>query len=205
MKKPFVLACALAVVFAGCAKSTDTSTSTTTATTGGTSPAASAAAASGGKTIGFSVQNREAQFYQDVESGMKAEAAKYGYTVAVVDAARDNAKQQSQVEDFISQKVSAIVLTPYDSQAIGSAIVEANKAGIPVFTADIASASKDGKVVSHVASDNVQGGAQAGKLMCAALPSGVGSVAIIDEPTVTSVQDRVSGFRAALAAGCKGA
>ena len=60
----------------------------------------------------------------------------------VVDASRDNSKQQSQVEDFISQKVAAIVLTPYDSQAIGSAIAEANKAGIPVFTADIANASK---------------------------------------------------------------
>jgi ribose transport system substrate-binding protein len=197
MKTPFVLACALAVALAGCAKSTDTSTSTTTS-------AASSAPASGGKTIGFSVQNREAQFYQDMESGMKAEAAKYGYTVNVVDAARDNAKQQSQVEDFISQKVAAIVLTPYDSQAIGSAIVEANKAGIPVFTADIANASKDGKVVSHIASDNVQGGAQAGKLMCAAVPGGVGTIAIIDEPTVTSVQDRVKGFRTAIAAGCKG-
>ena len=59
---------------------------------------------------------------------MKSEAAKYGYTLVVVDASRDNTKQQSQVEDFISQKVSAIVLTPYDSQAIGSAIVEANRA-----------------------------------------------------------------------------
>ena len=202
MKTPFVLACALAIAFAGCSKSSETSTSSTSAT--GASPAAVTTAAPGGKTIGFSVQNREAQFYQDVENGMKAKASEYGYALTVVDAARDNAKQQSQVEDFISQKVSAIVLTPYDSQAIGSAIVEANKAGIPVFTADIANASKDGQVVAHVASDNVQGGAQAGKLMCAALPGGVGTIAIIDEPTVTSVQDRVKGFRAAVAAGCKG-
>jgi len=155
--------------------------------------------------IGVSIQNREAQFYQDMESGMKQEAAKYGFTVTVVDAARDNAKQQSQVEDFISQKVAAIVLTPYDSQAIGSAIVEANKAGIPVFTADIANAAKDGKVVAHIASDNVQGGFQAGTLMCAALPGKVGTVAIIDEPEVTSVQDRVKGFRSALKSGCPGA
>ncbi len=205
MKTPFVLVCALALAFAGCTKSSDTSTSSTTATTSeSAAPAASGAPAAGAKIIGFSVQNREAQFYQDMESGMKAEAAKYGYTVNVVDAARDNAKQQSQVEDFIAQKVSAIVLTPYDSQAIGSAIVEANKAGIPVFTADIANASKDGKVVSHVASDNVQGGAQAGKLMCAALPGHVGSIAIIDEPAVTSVQDRVKGFRQALTANCAG-
>ncbi|HTD35509.1 MAG TPA: substrate-binding domain-containing protein, partial [Candidatus Elarobacter sp.] len=201
MKKTLVLACAAVLVFAGCSKSSDTSTSSTTTTT---TSASGAPAASGGKTIGVSIQNREAQFYQDMERGMKDEAAKYGYTVNVVDAARDNAKQQSQVEDFISQKVAAIVLTPYDSQAIGSAIVEANKANIPVFTADIANASKDGVVVSHIASDNVQGGAQAGKLMCAAIPGHVGTIAIIDEPEVTSVQDRVKGFKQAIAANCSG-
>jgi ribose transport system substrate-binding protein len=161
--------------------------------------------ASGGaaKTIGVSIQDREAQFYQDMESGMNAQAAKYGYTVNVVDANRDNARQQSQVEDFINEKVDAIVLTPYDSQAIGSAIAEANKAGIPVFTADIASSSKLGTVVSHVASDNVHGGQQAGKLICAAVGKS-GSVAIIDQPEVTSVQDRVKGFKQALVANCPG-
>jgi ribose transport system substrate-binding protein len=198
MKKPLVLACALALALAGCAKSSETTSSTTSTT--GSSPAATAAA--GSKTIGVSIQNREATFYQDMERGMKDEAAKYGYTVTVVDAARDNAKQQSQVEDFISQKVSAIVLTPYDSLAIGSAIVEANKAGIPVFTADIANSSKDGKVISHIASDNVQGGAQAGMLMCKALPGGLGQIAIIDEPDVTSVQDRVKGFKQSIKANC---
>jgi ribose transport system substrate-binding protein len=164
----------------------------------------SSSTSTGGKIIGVSIQNREAQFYQDMEAGMKSEAAKYGYTVTVADAGRDNAKQQSQVEDFISQKVDAIVLTPYDSQAIGSAIVEANKAKIPVFTADIANTSKTGTVVAHIASDNVQGGVQAGKLMCAALQGHAGAVAIIDEPEVTSVQDRVKGFKRALAA-CSGA
>ena len=186
-RRPAVIAVALLSVLCGCTGKSDTSTSSGTSTAapdaGSGSPAASE------KVIGVSIQNREAQFYQDMEGGMKSEAAKYGYTVVVVDASRDNSKQQSQVEDFISQKVAAIVLTPYDSQAIGSAIVEANKAGIPVFTADIANASKEGKVVSHIASDNVQGGAQAGKLICAAVKSG--SVAIVDEPEVTSVQDRV--------------
>jgi ribose transport system substrate-binding protein len=185
----------LTAALAACSNTASTSNSSTSS-----SDSTSAAPAnSGGKTIGVSIQNREAQFYEDMEAGMKSEAAKDGYTVTVVDASRDNSKQQSQVEDFISQKVSAIVLTPYDSQAIGSAIVEANNAGIPVFTADIANASSQGKVVSHIASDNVQGGGQAGKLMCAALGSAGGSVAILDEPEVTSVQDRVKGFKAALA------
>jgi len=132
---------------------------------------------------------------------MRAEAAKYGYVLHVVDANRDNATQQSQVEDFISSKVDAIVLTPYDSTAIGSAIAEANKANIPVFTADIASTSSIGTVVAHVASDNVQGGAQAAKLICKAVGKGA-QVAILDEPEVTSVQDRVRGFKQGLAANC---
>lgn len=202
--RPIVSGCALALAFslAACAGKSDSSS--TTVVNESASPAASAAAApaAGGKTIGVSIQNREAQFYQDMEAGMKSEAAKYGYTVTVVDASRDNSKQQSQVEDFVSQHVAAIVLTPYDSQAIGSAIAEANKAGVPVFTADIANGSSQGKVVAHIASDNVQGGGQAGKLMCAAVGKAGGAVAIIDEPEVTSVQDRVKGFKAALAAGC---
>jgi ribose transport system substrate-binding protein len=192
-----ILAFTALAALAACSKGTTTSSTSTSEA----SPGASGAA-SGSKVIGVSIQNREAQFYQDMENGMRSEAAKHGYTVTVVDASRDNSKQQSQVEDFISQKVAAIVLTPYDSQAIGSAIVEANKAAIPVFTADIANTSREGKVVAHIASDNVQGGAQAGKLMCAALPGKTGAVAIIDEPEVTSVQDRVKGFKGALAAGC---
>ena len=197
MKKVILAAFTAAAVLAvGCSKPS---------TSGNSSESAAPAASGGAKTIGVSIQNREAQFYQDMEGGMNSAAGKYGYSLKVVDASRDNAKQQSQVEDFISQKVDAIVLTPYDSQAIGSAIVEANKANIPVFTADIASTAKEGTVVAHIASDNVQGGGQAGKLMCAGLPNHAGAVAIIDEPEVTSVQDRVKGFKEALTAGCPNA
>ena len=190
----FAAGVVLSLALAACTSSSSTSTNSASSQQGGS-------AAPGGKTIGVSIQNREAQFYQDMEAGMRQEAQKYGYSLIVVDANRDNAKQQSQVEDFISKKVDAIVLTPYDSQAIGSAIVEANNASIPVFTADIASTSKQGKVVAHVASDNVQGGFQAGKLLCAAVGKS-GSVAILDEPEVTSVQDRVKGFKQALAQLC---
>jgi ribose transport system substrate-binding protein len=187
-------AAALCAVLAACSNGSSSSSSA--------SPGVSSAAtAPGQKTIGVSIQDREAQFYQEMEAGMRTEAAKYGYRLVVVDANRDNAVQQSQVEDFISNRDNAIVLTPYDSIAIGSAIAEANAAHIPVFTADIANASKQGKVVAHVASDNVQGGEQAAKLICAAV-HGAGTVAILDEPEVTSVQDRVKGFKQGIKALC---
>ena len=201
MKNPRLLIVwtAAALLLAACSGNSSSSSSSSSAAPG-SGPAAGGA---GAKTIGVSIQDTEAQFYQQMQAGMQAEAKTFGYKLIVVDANRDNAKQQSQVEDFISRKVDAVVLTPYDSQAIGSAIAEANAAKIPVFTADIASTSKQGHIISHVASNNVQGGEQAGMLMCKALGKS-GTVAILDEPEVTSVQDRVKGFKAALAQHCPG-
>ena len=48
--------------------------------------------------------------------------------------------------------------------------------------------------MAHIASDNVAGGRLAGEYLAKAL-SGKGLVAVIGQPTVTSVLDRVEGFR----------
>ena len=147
------------------------------------------------KTIGVSLLTRGHIFYRDLEEGLKFEADKNGYDLIITSAEWDLGKQISQVEDFISRKVDAIIVCPVDSKGIGSGIAEANKAGIPVFTADIA--TEEGKVVSHIASDNVQGGKLAGEYL-AKLLNGKGNVAIINQPAITSVLDRVAGFKEAI-------
>ena len=147
------------------------------------------------KTIGVSLLTRGHIFYRDLEEGLKSEADKNGYDLIITSAEWDLGKQISQVEDFISRKVDAIIVCPVDSKGIGSGIAEANKAGIPVFTADIA--AEEGKVVSHIASDNVQGGKLAGEYL-AKLLNGKGNVAIINQPAITSVLDRVAGFKEAI-------
>ena len=147
------------------------------------------------KTIGVSLLTRGHIFYRDLEEGLKSEADKNGYDLIITSAEWDLGKQISQVEDFVSRKVDAIIVCPVDSKGIGSGIAEANKAGIPVFTADIA--AEEGKVVSHIASDNVQGGKLAGEYL-AKLLNGKGNVAIINQPAITSVLDRVAGFKEAI-------
>jgi ribose transport system substrate-binding protein len=144
------------------------------------------------KTIGVSLLTRGHIFYRDLEEGLKNESDKYGYSLIITSADWDLGKQISQIEDFISRKVDAIIISPVDSKGIGSGIAEANKAGIPVFTADIA--AEEGKVVSHIASDNVQGGRLAGDYLAKVL-NGKGKIAIINQPAITSVLDRVAGFR----------
>ncbi|MGB2820820.1 MAG: substrate-binding domain-containing protein, partial [Phycisphaerae bacterium] len=125
-----------------------------------------------------------------------------GYDVIVTSGEFDVAKQQDQVKDFIVKKVTAIVLTPCDSKSIGPAIKEANEAGIPVFTADIACMAPGAKVVSHIATDNFGGGKLAAVALVEALSKrgeAKGEIAIIDHPEVESVIMRTRGFKEQLA------
>ena len=148
------------------------------------------------KIIGVSLLTRGHIFYRDLEEGLRDEAAKNSFELIITSAEFDLGKQVSQIEDFVARKVDGIVVCPVDSKGIGSGIKEANHAQIPVFTADIA--AQEGDVVSHIASDNVAGGRLAGEYLGRAL-QGRGNVAIINHPAVTSVIDRVQGFREALA------
>ena len=168
----------------------------------------SSSGASGGsgtaakKTIGVSVLTLENPFFKIMGDAMVEEGKKNGYDVIVTSGEKDAAKQKDEVSDFITKKVAAIVLCPCDSRSVGTAIAAANTAGIPVFTADIASLDTASKVVSHIATDNYAGGKLAGKAMVDAL-NGKGKVAIIDFPEAESVQQRTKGFKEVLA-GAKG-
>jgi ribose transport system substrate-binding protein len=141
--------------------------------------------------IGVTLLTQTHSFFKDLEDALRAEADVQGFDLAVVACEMDPARQVAQFEDFITQRVAAILAAPCDSNAVVPSIQAAERAGIPVFTADIAALG--GAVVSHVASDNVEGGRLAARTL-AALVGGRGDVIVIDHPEVASVQDRTRGF-----------
>lgn len=146
------------------------------------------------RKIGVSLLTKSHHFFRELEDGLTNESKKFGFRPIIVYGEFDHTRQVAQVEDLIAKKVDALILAPCDSMAIGESIVRANEAGIPVFTVDIANLSGKGKVIAHIASDNLGGGRQAGRLMSEAL-KGKGKVVIINHPNVTSVMDRVAAFR----------
>jgi len=162
-------------------------------------PSSNAAPAKKKTTIGVSLLTMTNPFFRELGDAMKDEAAKHQMEVLLTAGEFDPARQHHQVSDFITRRVDAIVLSPCDSKSIGTAIAEANQAGIPVFTVDIAALASGIKVVSHVATDNFGGGKMAATAMIEALTDG-GKVAILDHPEVESVILRVNGFEAELAA-----
>lgn len=146
------------------------------------------------KVIGVSLLTSQHQFFQELRAGLEQKARELGWELVVTSGEFDPARQANQLDDFVARRVDAIVVAPCDSVGIGASIEQANKAGIPVFTTDIASTSGVGKVVAHVASDNHVGGRRAGELMVKAL-GGRGDIVLITHPGVTSVIDRVRGFK----------
>ena len=145
--------------------------------------------------VGVTLLTKSLPFYQEMEAAMRETAAKNNIELNVQSAEFDMSNQQAQIENFITQKMDALIVCPVDSDTIGGAIKEANKAGIPVFTADISANSGD--VVCHIASDNIMGGRLAGEYM-AKLLKGKGRIVILDHPKVMSVRDRTKGFAEAI-------
>ena len=152
----------------------------------------------GAKTIGVTLLTVQHQFYQELRAGLEEEAEKHGYRLLISTAEFDPVRQANQIDEFIVQEVDSLIVCPCDSRSVGAGIAAANEAGIPVFTADIASTSPIGKVTSHIASDNVAGGRQAAKLLAKAI-GGAGRVVILSHPEVASVTDRVNGFKEEMA------
>lgn len=148
--------------------------------------------------IGVSLLTRTHPFYQDLEAGLKETAGRHSYELNIQSGEFDVARQKDQIENFIVSKVNAIIVSPCDSKSIGTSIEAANRAGIPVFTADISVLAAGPRIVSHIASDNVAGGSLAAQAVVRALGDR-GRVAIIDHPEVESVIQRVRGFEEEIA------
>ena len=150
--------------------------------------------------VGVSVMTLTNPFFMVVAKNLEKELAPHGYTIELHSAENDAAKQQNQVKDFIVKKCAAIVLNPTDSKAIGAAIVEANHAGIPVFTVDIRCLDPTARVVAHVGTDNYGGGKLAGKALIEAVGDSGGKVVLLDHEVVESTIERAKGFKEVLEA-----
>lgn len=142
--------------------------------------------------IGLAVSTLNNPFFVDLRDGALEAAKEAGLTITVADAQNDPNRQLSQIENFIQQGVSIILVNPCDSAAIVSAIKEANKANIPVITVD--RGADGGEVVCHIASDNVEGGRMAGEYLAKLVDYKGKLVEIEGIPGASAARDRGAGF-----------
>jgi ABC-type sugar transport system substrate-binding protein len=142
-QNPLIMALIAIFVLAGCGTSTDTGTTAATAT-----PAASSGSGSTDSSglpkltkkakykVGFAQTESNNPWRLAQTASMKDEAAKKGYDLVYTDAAGSAAKQVSDVDSMIAQKVDAIFLAPREEKPLAAAVLKAKAAGIPVILLD---------------------------------------------------------------------
>ena len=117
-------------------------------------PASGGAPAAGAVTLGVAFPNRDT-FLSRVQNAITEEAAAKGATATITDAKDDTATQLSQVENFVSQGVSAIIVVPVDTSAAQPMADAAKAANIPIVFVNRNPAIAD---VPYVGSDSLFAG-----------------------------------------------
>nr|WP_236774419.1 ABC transporter substrate-binding protein [Agrobacterium tumefaciens] len=145
--------------------------------------------------IGMTFQELNNPYFVSMQEALKEAAASIGADVVVTDAGHDVAKQISDVEDMLQQKIDILLLNPTDSAGIEAAVHAAKAAGVIVVAVD---ANANGPVDTFVGSKNRDAGYQSCKYLGDAL-GGKGEVAILDGIPVVPILQRVEGCKAALA------
>ena len=159
--------------------------------------AVSSAASAAGERIGLVVSTQNNPFFVTLKEGAVQKANELGYELIVLDSQNDPSKELGNVEDLLVKGVDVLLINPTDSDAVVSSVRAANRSKIPVVTLD--RAANGGKVVSHVASDNVLGGEVAGNYIVEKL-GGKGKVVELEGiPGTTAARDRGEGFNKAIA------
>ena len=155
------------------------------------------AASASAEKIGLVISTQNNPFFVTLKEGAVAKAKEMGHELIVLDSQDDPAKELGNVEDLLVKGVDVLLINPTDSDAVVSSVKAANRSKIPVVTLD--RAANGGKVVSHVASDNVLGGEMAGNFIIEKL-GGSGKVVELEGiPGTTAARDRGEGFNKAAA------
>jgi ribose transport system substrate-binding protein len=134
------------------------------------------------------------EFWKAIHMGALMAAEEFGVEVIFKGPQKedDRAQQITVVEDFVSRRVSGIVLAPLDERALLRPVQDAVREGIPVVVID---SGLDGNAhFSYVATDNTKGGVLAARQLAAIL-NGRGRIFLVRyQEGSASTSQREAGF-----------
>lgn len=146
--------------------------------------------------VGLVVSTQDNPFFVTLKEGAVSKAKEMGHEIVVLDSQNDPSKELGNVEDLLIKGIDVLLINPTDSDAVVSAVKAANRNKVPVITLD--RASNGGKVVTHIASDNVAGGELAGNFIVEKLNGKNNKVVELEGiPGTTAARDRGEGFNKA--------
>ncbi len=160
-----------------------------------------------GALIGVSLYSRRSQNQLDLEAGLRASAAQFGFSLLMEDADTDPARQNEQLKSFIDKKVDAILVNPTDTAAIKDTLLAASAAGIPVVTMELA--AEDSGASAHLGFNYEEEGKDMAAWLSDYINNSMGgsaNIGVIDFASCKSIcQVKLSALTEALTESCPGA
>jgi ribose transport system substrate-binding protein len=152
--------------------------------------------------IGFSQVDFTEPYRQHVDNQMQELVKNYPqFKLVIADGQANDNTQTSQVENFITQQVDILFISPYESAPLTPVVSRAYKAGIPVVTLDRKTLGSD--YTTFIGGDNFEIAKQAGEYAAKLLPDG-GDVAILEGlPSSSPAIERLNGFKEGIKANPK--
>ncbi len=144
------VAASAVLVLAGCSTGNEEPSST-----------ANDADSSGDCVIGMTQINQTAAFFTQMNEGAQEAADAAGCDLTIANANNDSAKQNSDIENFVSQGVTALIVVAIDVNGVVPAVNAAKDAGIRVAAID--AELEEGLADTFVGVDNDKAGAEAGQ------------------------------------------
>lgn len=145
-------------------------------------------------TIGMTQINQTAIFFTEMNEGAQEAAEELGCELNIANANNDSARQSSDIENFVTQGVDALIVVAIDVNGVGPAVEAAQAQGIPVIAID----SDVEGVDTFVGVDNEAAGAEAGQwLVDEGLVEGK-SYGVVDAKNSFIQNQREDSFRAVI-------
>jgi ribose transport system substrate-binding protein len=164
-------------------------------------PPAAAPAKKDKYLIGMSQANKGEPWRQAMNDQIAAAAAKHPeLQVVFADAAQNNAKQVADVENFISQGIDLLIISPNEAAPLTDVVAKAYDKGIPVIVLD--RKVNGDKYTEWIGADNTLIGQKAGEYIAkwckdnARTPCNVAEIRGLEGST--PAKERGDGFRAGI-------
>jgi ribose transport system substrate-binding protein len=154
----FAAAAALSLTLAGCAGAEDEAPMTQDTGTSGESAVEESGVDC---TIGMVQINQTAAFFTEMNKGAEEAAAEVGCEITIANANNDSAKQANDIENFVTQGVTGLIVVAIDVNGVLPGVQAAMEAGIKVVAID--ASLEEGSFDTFVGVDNVNAGAQIGQ------------------------------------------
>ena len=143
--------------------------------------------------IGMSQCNLGEPWRVAMNAQIAAAAKKYSeFEVVFSDAAQDNVRQIGDVENFITQKVDLLIISPNEAEPLTEVVKKAYDSGIPVIVLD--RRVNGDSYTSFIGGDNVLIGKKAGEFVAKNFPNGCKIVELKGLEGATPQEERHNGF-----------